>query len=113
MKTYFLNKQDLPMCISLEKGDACSHARDLFHLFQIDFTAVKITTPFERLCFIICRTRLALTSVLGPFGNSFYPPRVRIPFQSQVQMAIQIPIQIPVRQSRVQFMFTQVIERPW
>ena len=61
-------------------------------------------------------TRLALTSVLGPFGNSFYPPRcidalfgVRIPFQSQVQRAIQIP----VRQSRVPFMFTQVTERPW
>ena len=24
---------------------------------------------------ISCGIRLALTSVLGPFGNSFYPPR--------------------------------------
>ena len=72
------------------------------------------TTSFVRLTL----TRLALTSVLGLFGNSFCPHRcmnaqfgVRIPFQSQVQSPegnpdSSTPIQSP-------FMFTQVTERPW
>ena len=71
-----------------------------------------MTTRISEFTFIMI-TRLALTSVLGSFGNLFYPPRcidalfgVRIPFQSQVQRAIQIL----VRQSRVQSMVT---ERLW
>ena len=53
-------------------------------------------------------TRLALTSVLGPFGNSFYPPRcidalfgVRIPFQSQVQSPEGNPDSSPPIQSPI------------
>ena len=75
----------------------------------------------------VCSTFAEIHSTLTPRCiDALF--RVRIPFQSLVQRAIQIPvrnpdsssqsrfqsaIQIPVRQSRVQSMFTQVTERPW
>ena len=89
--------------------------------------------PYSTSSVFLCKyseTRLALTSVLGPFGNSFYPSRcidalfgVRIPFQSQVQspegnLDSSPPVQSPESrvqspESRVQSMFTQVTERAW
>ena len=92
----------------------CTFISGIFRLHNFMVRNITVCT--------IRKTRLALTSVLGPFGvhllKFILPTRcidalfgARIPFQSLVQSPEDNPDSSPPVQSPV--MFTKVIERPW
>ena len=90
------------LCTSLKRHDVWVASPPLY---QLSWAEQAVENSDGQVTVInILWTRLALTSLLGPFGNSFYPPRcidalfgVRIPFQSQVQSPeCSPPVQSPV-----------------